>query len=63
MFGSKTKKPLYTVSISEREQPNMNEYQKNLNLLQQLVKLSKDDLWKISHRDVPKNGLKNKYEI
>ena len=24
MFGSKTKKPLYTVSISEREQPNMN---------------------------------------
>lgn len=46
-----------------REQPNMNEYQKNLNLLQQLVKLSKDDLWKISHRDVPKNGLKNKYEI
>ena len=46
-----------------REQPNMNEYQKNLNLLQQLSKLPKDDLWKISHRDVPKNGLKNKYEI
>jgi hypothetical protein len=41
----------------------MNEYQKNLNLLQQLSKLPKEELWKISHRDVPKNGLKNKYEI
>ena len=24
MFGSKTKKPLYTCVVSEREQPNMN---------------------------------------
>lgn len=45
-----------------REQPNMNEYQRNLNLLQQLAKLSKEELWKISHRDVQKNGMKNKYE-
>jgi len=30
MFGSKTKKPLYTVSISEREQPNMNTMKSNI---------------------------------
>ena len=46
-----------------REQPNMTEYQKNLNLLQQLTKLEKEEIWKISHKDVTKNGLKNKYEI
>ena len=46
-----------------REQPNMTEYQKNLNLLQQLTKLEKEEIWKISHKDVTKNGLKNKYEV
>ena len=41
----------------------MTEYQKNLNLLQQLTKLEKEEIWKISHKDVTKNGLKNKYEV
>ena len=46
----------------QRESPNMNEYQRNLNLLQQLSQLNRDDLWKLSHKEVPKNGMKNKYD-
>jgi predicted glycosyltransferase involved in capsule biosynthesis len=45
-----------------REQPNMQEYQKNLQLLDHFAKLSKEDFMKILHRDVQKNGMKNKYD-
>ena len=30
MFGSKNKKPLYTVVVTEREQPNMNQMKSNV---------------------------------
>ena len=30
MFGSKNKKPLYTVVVSEKEQPNMNQMKSNI---------------------------------
>lgn len=45
-----------------REQPNMQEYQRNLGLLDQYAKLSKEDFMKNLHRDVQKNGMKNKYD-
>jgi predicted glycosyltransferase involved in capsule biosynthesis len=45
-----------------REQPNMDEYQKNLNLLNQYAKMSKEELSKVVLKDMPKNGLKNKYD-
>jgi predicted glycosyltransferase involved in capsule biosynthesis len=45
-----------------REQPNVNEYQRNLNLLNQYNKLSKEELTKSLHRDIQKNGFKNKYD-
>ena len=32
MFGSKSKKPLYTVVVTEREQPNMNIPQQRANI-------------------------------
>ena len=45
-----------------REVPNMNEYQRNLNLLNQYNNLSKDDLWKTIIKELPKSGMKNKYD-
>lgn len=45
-----------------RIQPDMQTYQKNLHLLQELVKLNKDDLMKYTQRFIPKNGMKNKYD-
>jgi predicted glycosyltransferase involved in capsule biosynthesis len=45
-----------------RENPNMNEYQRNLNLLNQYNNLSKEDLWKTVIKELPKNGMKNKYD-
>lgn len=45
-----------------REAPKMEDYQRNLNLLQQLTNLPKEELWKLSHRDIAKNGMKNKYD-
>lgn len=45
-----------------REQPNMNEYQRNLNLLNQYAKLTREEFGKILHKDVQKNGMKNKYD-
>jgi hypothetical protein len=39
----------------------MQAYQRNLQLLQHLVALSKGDLVKSIQRGLPKNGMKNKY--
>lgn len=46
-----------------REAPNMNEYQKNLQLHNQYKNMSKEDLQKVMYQDVPKNGMKNKYDF
>jgi predicted glycosyltransferase involved in capsule biosynthesis len=45
-----------------RTQPDMQKYQKNLQLLQELVKLSKDDLMRYTQKFIQKNGMKNKYD-
>jgi cellulose synthase/poly-beta-1,6-N-acetylglucosamine synthase-like glycosyltransferase len=45
-----------------RIQPDMQKYQKNLQLLQELVKLSKDDLMRYTQKFIQKNGMKNKYD-
>jgi glycosyltransferase involved in cell wall biosynthesis len=45
-----------------REQPNMQEYQRNLSLLDQYNKLPREEFMKNLHRDVQKNGMKNKYD-
>ena len=46
-----------------RETPNMVYYQRNLQLLQQLTTLSKEDLVKTVNMSVQKNGMKNLYDI
>lgn len=45
-----------------REAPNMPLYQRNIQLLNQLATLSKEDLVKTINKDIPKNGMKNKYD-
>lgn len=45
-----------------RETPDMTNYQRNLQLLNQLSTLSKEDLIKTVNKDLPKNGMKNKYD-
>lgn len=45
-----------------RETPNMTYYQRNLQLLQQLTALSKEDLVKTVNASVQKNGMKNLYD-
>ena len=45
-----------------RETPNMTYYQRNLQLLQQLTALSKEDLVKTVNMSVQKNGMKNLYD-
>lgn len=45
-----------------RETPNMLYYQRNLQLLQQLTSLSKEDLVKTVNMSVQKNGMKNLYD-
>lgn len=45
-----------------RTQPDMQSYQRNLQLLQQLVTLPKNDLIKAIQKNLPKNGMKNKYD-
>jgi cellulose synthase/poly-beta-1,6-N-acetylglucosamine synthase-like glycosyltransferase len=45
-----------------RETPNMLYYQRNLQLLQQLTALSKEDLVKTVNTSVQKNGMKNLYD-
>jgi predicted glycosyltransferase involved in capsule biosynthesis len=45
-----------------REAPNMVYYQRNLQLLQQLTTLSKEDLVKTVNTSVQKNGMKNLYD-
>ncbi len=45
-----------------RTQPDMQKYQKNLQLLQELVKLNKDDLMRYTQKFIQKNGMKNKYD-
>ncbi len=45
-----------------RNQPNMELYQKNLQLLNQLIVLSKDELIKTINRTVQKQGILSKYD-
>jgi predicted glycosyltransferase involved in capsule biosynthesis len=45
-----------------RDNLDMSGYQRNLTLLNQLAALSKDDLVKTINKDLPKNGMKNKYD-
>jgi predicted glycosyltransferase involved in capsule biosynthesis len=45
-----------------REQPDMANYQKTLQLLQQLKNLSKEDLIKSINSSIPKIGMSNKYD-
>lgn len=45
-----------------RETPNMVNYQKNLQLLNQLTTLSKDDLIKTINTSLQKNGMRNLYD-
>jgi predicted glycosyltransferase involved in capsule biosynthesis len=45
-----------------RETPNMTYYQRNLQLLQQLTTLSKEDLVKTVNMSVQKNAMKNLYD-
>ena len=45
-----------------RPQPDMRTYQKNLQLLNQMVVLSKEDLIKVINRGLMKNAMKNKYD-
>jgi predicted glycosyltransferase involved in capsule biosynthesis len=45
-----------------RENPDMAGYQKNLQLYNQYKNMSVEDLKKYMMQDVPKNGMKNKYE-
>lgn len=46
----------------ERTSPDMTYYQRNLNLLQQLGSLSKEDLTKSIGNSLQKIGMKNKYD-
>jgi predicted glycosyltransferase involved in capsule biosynthesis len=46
----------------DRSQPNMTLYQKNLQLLQRLGNLSKEDLMKEVNSSIQKMGMKNKYD-
>lgn len=45
-----------------RENPDMNLYQRNLQLLQKLGALSKEDLTKTINNSIQKIGMKNKYD-
>jgi glycosyltransferase involved in cell wall biosynthesis len=45
-----------------RTQPDAQSYQRNLQLLQHLVNLPKQDLIKSIQKNLPKNGMKNKYD-
>ena len=45
-----------------REAPDMNLYQRNLQLLQKLGSLSKEDLTKTINNSIQKIGMKNKYD-
>jgi predicted glycosyltransferase involved in capsule biosynthesis len=45
-----------------REQPDMNGYQRNLQLLQALGNLSKEDLVKSINKNLPKNGMRNSHD-
>jgi predicted glycosyltransferase involved in capsule biosynthesis len=45
-----------------RAQPNMESYQRNLQLLQHLVALPKAELIKTIQKNQPKNAMKNKYD-
>jgi len=46
----------------ERTAPDMKWYQRNLQLLQKLGAMSKDDLRKVMNSMAPKSGMKNKYD-
>jgi predicted glycosyltransferase involved in capsule biosynthesis len=46
----------------DRPQPNTELYQKNLELHNQYLKMSKEEFSKVLYQDVPKNGMKNKYQ-
>lgn len=46
-----------------RDPLDMNGYQRNLQLLNQLAALSKEDLVKTINKDLQKNGMKNKYDF
>ena len=45
-----------------RTQPDAQSYQRNLQLLQHLVNLPKQELIKSIQKHIPKNGMKNKYD-
>ncbi len=45
-----------------RTQPNMESYQRNLNLLNQLVALPKEELIKVVNKSLQRNGMLNKYD-
>lgn len=45
-----------------RTQPDAQSYQRNLQLLQHLVNLPKQELIKSIQKNLPKNGMKNKYD-
>jgi predicted glycosyltransferase involved in capsule biosynthesis len=45
-----------------RQAPDMKWYQKNLHLLQTLSSMSKEEIQKLINVEVPKSGLKNKYD-
>jgi predicted glycosyltransferase involved in capsule biosynthesis len=46
----------------ERSAPDMNLYQKNLNLLQKLSAMNKEELQKVINNVATKSGMKNKYD-
>lgn len=46
----------------DRPAPDMNLYQKNLNLLQKLSAMNKEELQKVINNMAPKSGMKNKYD-
>jgi predicted glycosyltransferase involved in capsule biosynthesis len=46
----------------DRTAPDMKWYQRNLQLLQKLGAMNKDELQKVINNVVPKSGMKNKYD-
>ena len=46
----------------DRTQPDMKWYQRNLQLLQKLAEMTKDQHVKMINNQMPKNGMKNKYD-
>jgi glycosyltransferase involved in cell wall biosynthesis len=47
----------------QREQPDMKWYQRNLQILEKTSKMSKEELQRMINNSIPKNGMKNRFDI